>query len=59
MFENEPQVLEELFAMDDVVLSPHKGVLTLEYFQSSTELMIASLEAFFSNKPLLTPLIGK
>lgn len=58
MFENEPQVLEELFEMDNVVLSPHKGVLIPESFQSSTGLMIANLEAFFSNKPLLAPLIG-
>ncbi|BFG21809.1 hypothetical protein CerSpe_080830 [Prunus speciosa] len=58
VFENEPHVPEELFALDNVVLSPHKAVHTTEFFQSSNELMLAYLEAFFSNKPLLTPHTG-
>ncbi|CAL9006960.1 unnamed protein product, partial [Prunus brigantina] len=54
VFENEPHVPKELFALDNVVLSPHKAVHTTESFQSSNEFMLANLEAFFSNKPLLT-----
>ncbi|KAF6133922.1 hypothetical protein GIB67_040686 [Kingdonia uniflora] len=55
VFENEPNVPKELFELDNVVLSPHKAVLTLESFSDLHELIIANLDAFFSNKPLLTP----
>nr|XP_004306883.2 PREDICTED: glyoxylate/hydroxypyruvate reductase HPR3-like [Fragaria vesca subsp. vesca] len=57
VFENEPQVPEELFALDNVVLSPHKAVSTLESSQSMNEMMTANLEAFFSNKPLVSPVM--
>ncbi|KAL6126043.1 hypothetical protein ACLB2K_074094 [Fragaria x ananassa] len=57
VFENEPQVPEELFALDNVVLSPHKAVSTLESSQSMKEVMTANLEAFFSNKPLVSPVM--
>ncbi|KAL5976525.1 hypothetical protein ACLOJK_020858 [Asimina triloba] len=52
VFENEPHVPQGLFAMDNVVLSPHSAVLTPESFQTLLELTIGNLEAFFSNKPL-------
>ena len=55
VFENEPHIPKELVEMDNVVLSPHKGVYTLESLKRGSELMIANLEAFFSNKPLVTP----
>ncbi|KAI3982493.1 hypothetical protein MKX01_031232 [Papaver californicum] len=32
IFENEPDVLKELFELDNVVLSPHKAVITSESF---------------------------
>ncbi|OVA00171.1 D-isomer specific 2-hydroxyacid dehydrogenase [Macleaya cordata] len=54
VFENEPHVPVELFELDNVVLAPHKAVLTLESFSALHELVIANLEAFFSNKPLLS-----
>ncbi|XP_062024639.1 glyoxylate/hydroxypyruvate reductase HPR3-like [Rosa rugosa] len=57
VFENEPHIPKELVAMDNVVLSPHKAVLTLESFKRGSEVMIANLEAFFSNKPLVTPVM--
>ncbi|KAL6124337.1 hypothetical protein ACLB2K_076850 [Fragaria x ananassa] len=57
VFENEPQVPEELFALDNVVLSPHKAVSTLESSQSMNEMMTANLETFFSNKPLVSPVM--
>ncbi|KAF8413079.1 hypothetical protein HHK36_001055 [Tetracentron sinense] len=55
VFENEPAVPIELFALDNVVLSPHRAVLTPESIWALKELMVANLEAFFSNKPLLSP----
>ncbi|KAF7138403.1 hypothetical protein RHSIM_Rhsim07G0023600 [Rhododendron simsii] len=55
VFENEPEVPRELFPLDNVVLSPHRAVFTEESIRDSVDLMLANLEAFFSNKPLLTP----
>ncbi|KAJ4727072.1 glyoxylate/hydroxypyruvate reductase HPR3-like [Melia azedarach] len=54
VFENEPDVPKELFALDNVVLSPHSAVFTPESFMDVCELAVANLEAFFSNKPLLS-----
>lgn len=52
VFEHEPQVPNELFMLDNVVLSPHKAVFTPEAFAGLQELIMSNLEAFFSNKPL-------
>ncbi|KAL6124334.1 hypothetical protein ACLB2K_076847 [Fragaria x ananassa] len=57
VFENEPHIPKEIVAMDNVVLSPHKAVYTVESVKEGGEVMIANLEAFFSNKPLVTPVI--
>ncbi|CAJ1949916.1 unnamed protein product [Sphenostylis stenocarpa] len=54
VFENEPHVPKELFKMDNVVLSPHSAAITVESFMDVCELIGGNLEAFFSNKPLLT-----
>ncbi|KAL5718398.1 hypothetical protein ACHQM5_011303 [Ranunculus cassubicifolius] len=55
VFENEPNVPKELFELDNVVLSPHCAVVTPESFSALQELCVANLEAFLSNKPLLSP----
>lgn len=55
VFENEPCVPKELFELDNVVLSPHFAVYTEESFRDLYELIIGNLDAFFSNKPLITP----
>lgn len=55
VFENEPDVPKELFGLDNVVLSPHRAVLTPESFAAVAELVIENLKSFFSNKPLLSP----
>lgn len=57
VFENEPNVPEELFGLDNVVLSPHRAVFTEESINDMAELVAANLEAFFANKPLLTPVV--
>lgn len=57
VFENEPNVPKELFALDNVVLAPHLAVFTPESFKALRDIMVGNLEAFFSNKPLLSPVI--
>ncbi|OMO81017.1 hypothetical protein COLO4_23802 [Corchorus olitorius] len=54
VFENEPDVPEELFSLNNVVLSPHCAVTTPECFDALEELITANLKAFFSSKPLLS-----
>lgn len=54
VFENEPNVPEELLALDNVVLSPHKAVITPESFAAMVGVTMDNLDAFFSNKPLLS-----
>ena len=54
VFENEPDVPKELFKLDNVVLSPHCAVVTLESFAAVQDLVMANLKAFFSNKPLVS-----
>ncbi|PON85158.1 Erythronate-4-phosphate dehydrogenase [Trema orientale] len=52
---DEPHVPQELFALDNVVLSPHAAPFTAESFMALSELIVANLEAFFMNKPLVSP----
>lgn len=52
VFENEPDVPDELFALNNVVLSPHCAVATPECFDALEELITANLKAFFSGNPL-------
>lgn len=56
VFENEPNVPKELFDLDNVVLSPHGAIFTPESVKASEDIVIANLEAFFSNEPLITPI---
>lgn len=57
VFYDEPNAPEELFAMDNVVLSPHAGSATFETRQSMGDLVVQNLEAFFNGDPLLTPVV--
>ncbi|GLU00517.1 hypothetical protein SLE2022_178810 [Rubroshorea leprosula] len=59
VFEKEPDVPKELFALDNVVLSPHAAVFTPESFLGLCELVVGNLEAFFSNQPLLSPVLDE
>ncbi|XP_039059788.1 glyoxylate/hydroxypyruvate reductase HPR3-like [Hibiscus syriacus] len=54
VYENEPNVPNELFGVDNVVLSPHCAVLTPESFEAVHQLIVGNLKAFFSNKPLVS-----
>jgi len=57
VFENEPLVDEHFFSLDNVVLSPHAGFSTLESYVAICQLLGRNLEAFFSDNPLITPVI--
>ncbi|MBA0594893.1 hypothetical protein Gorai_011782, partial [Gossypium raimondii] len=57
VFEHEPEVPEELFGLDNVVLLPHVGSGTVETRQAMADLVIGNLEAHFLKKPLLTPVL--
>ncbi|KAJ8900301.1 hypothetical protein K2173_024941 [Erythroxylum novogranatense] len=58
VFEDEPDVPQELFALDNVVLSPHRAVFTQESINDLGKLVVGNLEAFFSSKPLLSEFLG-
>ncbi|KAJ1433968.1 hypothetical protein SESBI_05815 [Sesbania bispinosa] len=57
VYENEPEVSEQLFGLENVVLTPHVGSDTVETCKAMADLVIANLEAHFLGKPLLTPVI--
>ncbi|PSR96867.1 Hydroxyphenylpyruvate reductase [Actinidia chinensis var. chinensis] len=57
VFENEPVVPKELFGLENVVLLPHVGSDSVETCRAMADLVIRNLEAYFHNKPLLTPVI--
>ena len=57
VFEKEPQVHEALFALDNVVLSPHQGSATHQTRNKMGALVVANLDAHFAGEPLLTPVV--
>ncbi|CAK8560949.1 unnamed protein product [Lathyrus sativus] len=57
VFENEPHVPKEFFSLDNVVLSPHAAVVTSESFSGISKVVEENLKAFFSNKPLINPVL--
>ncbi|XP_044496730.1 glyoxylate/hydroxypyruvate/pyruvate reductase 2KGR-like [Mangifera indica] len=57
VFEHEPHVPEELFGLENVVLTPHVGSGTVETRKEMADLVLGNLEAHFLNKPLITPVV--
>lgn len=57
VFEHEPEVPEALFGLENVVLLPHVGSGTVETRMEMADLVLGNLEAHFSNKQLLTPVV--
>jgi lactate dehydrogenase-like 2-hydroxyacid dehydrogenase len=55
VFEDEPSVPEALFAMDNVVLTPHVGSFTAETRRAMRELAVENLVAHFDGRGALTP----
>lgn len=57
VYEKEPEVPEQLFGLENVVLLPHVGSGTVETRNVMADLVVENLEAHFLKKPLLTPVI--
>ncbi|KAK6153652.1 hypothetical protein DH2020_013291 [Rehmannia glutinosa] len=57
VFENEPDVPESLFGLENVVLLPHVGSDTVETSKAMADLVVSNLEFHFLKKPLLTPVV--
>ncbi|KAJ9190199.1 hypothetical protein P3X46_001426 [Hevea brasiliensis] len=57
VFEDEPNVPEPLFGLENVVLLPHVGSGTVETRKAMADLVVGNLEAHFLKKPLLTPVV--
>lgn len=57
VFEHEPEVPNQLIHLENVVLSPHVGSCTKETREAIADLVVANLVAYFSNQPLLTPVV--
>lgn len=52
VFENEPNFPEELFTLDNVVLTPHHGAVTEEACRDLYDLVCKNLDMLLTNKPL-------
>jgi lactate dehydrogenase-like 2-hydroxyacid dehydrogenase len=57
VFEDEPRVPSELFAFEDVVLTPHIGSGTHQTRKAMADLVLANLDAHFAGTPLPTPVV--
>jgi lactate dehydrogenase-like 2-hydroxyacid dehydrogenase len=55
VFAEEPRVPAALRELDNVVLTPHVGSLTVETRHAMGQLVVDNLRAHFSGQPLLTP----
>jgi lactate dehydrogenase-like 2-hydroxyacid dehydrogenase len=53
---DEPRVVPELRALDNVVLTPHMASGTMETRRAMANLALGNLQAHFANQPLLTPI---
>jgi lactate dehydrogenase-like 2-hydroxyacid dehydrogenase len=54
---DEPNAPEALFALDNVVLSPHQGSATTETRDLMGALLVDNLKAHFAGDPLLSPVV--
>lgn len=57
VFVKEPQVPEALFALDNVVLSPHQGSATYQTRNKMGQLVVDNLNAHFAGEPLISPVV--
>lgn len=55
VFEKEPHVPEELFALDNVVLTPHIASNTEETAQAMGECVLDNIRSWFAGKGAVTP----
>ena len=57
VFADEPNIPPPLYAMDNVVLSPHIGSATHDTRRAMGDLTVDNLLAHFAGRPLLTPVL--
>ncbi|MGD9509757.1 MAG: 2-hydroxyacid dehydrogenase [Geminicoccaceae bacterium] len=57
VFVDEPKVPEALWAMEQVVLQPHRASATVETRVAMGELVLANLAAHFAGQPPVTPVV--
>jgi hydroxypyruvate reductase len=57
VFEQEPLASSPLMTLDNVVLSPHIASATVETRHDMGEVVLHNLRAYFSNQPVLTPVV--
>jgi lactate dehydrogenase-like 2-hydroxyacid dehydrogenase len=57
VFSDEPNVPRELWALDNVVLQPHRASATAETRLAMENLVFDNLIAYFSGAPLLSPVL--
>ena len=55
VFEDEPNVPEALFGMENVVLTPHMASATFETRQAMGDLMVENLVRYFKEGKVSTP----
>lgn len=55
VFENEPHVPEQLKALPNTILSPHLAYASISAREAQEDMVLANLERFFANQPVLTP----
>ena len=55
VFQDEPNVPAELFALENVVLAPHQASATVETRRAMGELLVENLVRHFAGEPPLTP----
>jgi hydroxypyruvate reductase len=57
VFAHEPQVPEDLFELDNVVLMPHQGSATIETRLAMGELVLRNVAAYFTSQELLSAVV--
>ncbi|WP_248807059.1 2-hydroxyacid dehydrogenase [Pseudomonas sp. MWU13-2100] len=57
VFDDEPNVPDALKGLDNVVLTPHVAGLSPEASEATVALVAENLLAYFSGKPVLTPVV--
>jgi lactate dehydrogenase-like 2-hydroxyacid dehydrogenase len=57
VFADEPDVPQELMALDNVVLSPHQGSATHKTRWAMGDLVVRNLRAHFAGEPLISPVV--
>ena len=57
VFEDEPNVPQALYGLDNVVLSPHQGSATHKTRWAMGDLVVRNLKAHFAGEPLISPVV--